>query len=439
MRRTRTSSLVVVALVALTAISCRPELVVRLATRAYRDGSMDRSVELVGRNSDRESPTEDDWLQDKLGIRLAVPDAWKRVESGPGWVKAEGFFLGDDELPPILAFDKSAAGRYGRTRTIFESEDRVVLRRWTYIERHGDPFSPADSSAALDALVELAVEALRQEVHRHLGSDVDTRAAERFLRHEGRALVAALLTSGRSSSAGRRDDERHERWSSVLSQHGVPTADVGSDDFWEVQTPAVFEWARDRVAAQLSTAERSIDPGELSFWPVGQDLEEQASEIIERVWGSEDELLELIEPHLAALEGYYGAGDAPRFRFEVRLQLPGTLLSTNGMPDGESIVWLFREQDMTFGEINLRAESLELQSEALISLGARRDFTKQQLLRLSDLLFKRDPTGEILAVLESAAEQASLDPLLDEDALPDELESVAAELFEVLDPDTPLN
>jgi hypothetical protein len=437
MRSTRTCLLALVTLSVLTAISCRPELVVRLATRAYRDGSMDRSVEVVGRNSDRESPTEDDWLQDKIGIRLAVPDAWKRVESGPGWVKAEGFFLGDDELPPILAFDKSAAGRHGRTRTIFEVEDRVVLKRWTYVERHGDPFSPADSAAALDALAELAVEALRQEVHTHFGSEVDTGAAERFLRHEGRALSAALLTSDRSSSAGRHDDERTERWSSVLSQHGVPIAGVGSDDYWEVQTPALLEWARDRVAERLSTAERPIDPGELSFWPVGQDFQEQANEIIERVWGSEDELLELIEPHMAALEGYYGAGDAPWFRFEVRLQLPGTLLSTNGTPDGESIIWLFRERDMTFGEINLRAESLELQTEALISLGARRDFTKQQLVRLADLLFKRDPGGDLLAVLESAEEQASLDPLLDEDALPDELEFVAAELFEILDPQTP--
>jgi hypothetical protein len=420
-------------------VACRPRITVRLTTLVYHDGSLDRRVEIVGRTADGEVPTEDDWIEEDARIHLAQPDAWERVERGPGWLRAEGFFLNADELPALLAVQSGASAKTARMRTLVELDDRVVLKRWSYVERHGDPYSATESAAALEALVELAVEALSSELYDHFGSGVDPAPAERLLRDEGRSLAQALLTVNRSASGWEQTEDRVDRWTRVLQQHGVPARPPDDpDDYWDQQMLVILDWARERVADVVSTPETPIRPHDLSFWPSGDDYEERVSEIAIRVWGSEDELFAEVEPHLAALVGYYGGDDVPRFRFECRVQLPGTLFETNGTPDDESVVWLFRERDLTFGEIRLRAESVELQDAALVSLGARREFDALALVRLVDLLWKRDRHGALAEVLTRAVEEADLDLLRDENTVPEELILVAAELADLLDPSIPL-
>jgi hypothetical protein len=433
------TSLALLLLLAAAAVACRPRIVVRLTTTAYHDSGLDRRLEVVGRTSDDEVPTENDWLAEEAGVTLAAPDAWPRVERGPGWLRAEGFFPSADVLPPLLSMRTESAVRPARTFTRLEIEDRVVLKRWTYVERHGDPFSAADSAAALEALVELAVEALTSELDVHFGGGVDSAPAQRLLRGDGRALTQALLTVNRSAPGWLHVEDRAERWTQVLAQYGVPVVPVDDhEDYWDVQGPTLLEWARERVADSLSTPEAPISAEDLAFWPTPDNFDERLSEIATRVWGSEDELTAEAEPLLAALVGYYGAGDIPRFRFESRVQIPGTLLKTNGTQDGDSVVWLFREQDLTFGEISLRSESVELNDDALVTLGARRKFDMPALVRLADLLFERDPEGVLVEPLTRAVAAGDLDLLREEDGVPDELSQIVDEVADLLDPTVPL-
>ena len=81
---------------------CRPRLVVRLATVVYDDGSLTRRLELRGITAEGEEPTEADWLESSVGVRLADPDAWAHVDMDPGRLSAEGFFPSAAQLPPIL-------------------------------------------------------------------------------------------------------------------------------------------------------------------------------------------------------------------------------------------------------------------------------------------------------------------------------------------------
>jgi hypothetical protein len=386
-------------------------------------------VEVIGRKSDGETPTDDDWLGEQAGIRLAEPDSWKRIERGPGWLRAEGFFTSADELPAVLSMETESAAKPARTRTLLELDDRVLLKRWSYVERHGDPYSDAESAAALEALAELAVEALSSELYDHFGAAVDPAPAEHFLRNEGRELAQALLTVNRTAPG----------WENADTRIVPAVAPEDPEDYWEYQTPVILDWARERVLDAISTPDMPVRPDELSFWPRGGEFEEAASEIATRVWGSEEELFAEVEPHLAALAGYYGGDDAPRFRFECRLRLPGTLLKTNGTPDDDSVVWLFRERDMTFREMSLRAESVELQDDALIALAARRDFDALGLVHLADLLWTRDKEGGLVEALTRAVDEGDLDVLRDEDAVPEELILIAQELADLLDPSVPLS
>ncbi len=429
----------------LTAVlaGCRPELVVRFQTTVYRDGTVSRSLELRAsgesdETKDTEDDAEEDWL-DASGVSLPDADLWASVERGPGWLKAEGFFLGVDDLPPLLAFDVGDSPRPARMETRLEIAERSILTRWVYSETHGDPYSAAESARALDAVLGLLVEALDAELRRLFGPELDSGPADEFLRGEARALAWAMMAVNRGAPGAEQMETRAVQWTQLLSQYGLAVAPAEeSESFWDAQVPVLLDWARGRVAAALSLGEQEVQPAELTFWPSGADWEEQATAILERVWGSEQEFYEQITPYMAAMAGFYGGDDAPRFSFESRVRMPGALVRTNGTPDGESVIWLFRQQDLSDGDFVLRAESVEPIWSALTDLGARRDFDRAALLRLIDLLWRQDSDLGLTRLLDEAVRQKSLGPLRDEEAVAPQLQDLARELADLLDPDVPL-
>lgn len=412
----------------------------RLATQVYPDGSVGRQLEL------RLLPDPDEAAKGRpaeglgdSGVILAEPDAWSSVDEGPGWLRAEGFFTAVAELPALVAFDVGGEPRRARIDTRLAIDERVVLTRFSYAETHGDPYSSADSARGLDGLVQLVIDTLNAELRAQFGDDLETRPAEAFLRGEARALAWAMLAVNRGAAGWERTEMRGERWVQLLRQHGLPLADLDEPDaFWSTEMPVILDWLRAKVAAALSTTDEVVRPGELSFWPAGEDWERQMTAITERVWGSEDELYALLEPHLAALAGFYGGDDAPRVRFESRVRMPGVVLRTNGTPDEDSIVWLFRQQELTAGDLPLEAQSVEPVARALTDAGARREFDRASLLRLADILFRQDGDGRLTALLARAVERGKLEVLRDDNDVPPELQSLARELADLLDPEVPL-
>ena len=53
---------------------------------------------------------------------------------------------------------------------------------------------------------------------------------------------------------------------------------------------------------------------------------------------------------------------------------------------------------------------------------------------MTDLLALRDPQASLRGLLAAAVEDGKLDLLVDEERVPDELEMLARELYELLDP-----
>ena len=421
----------------LLAGSCRPELLVRLTTRVFHDGSLERRVDVRGWNPDGSVPDEEDWLASSVGLRLAEPDAWSRVERGLDRLRAEGFFASAEELPPILSYRTDTGRRADRVRTELKIEERVVLQRWSYREFHGDPFSRADNDEALDALVELLVEALESELHREFGEELDSAPAADLFRNEGRALAQAMISLGRRTRAGASEAQRVELRAQTLVQHGAPTIPVEDPEaFWEAHVPLLVEWSRARVAQAISTPDDPVSPDALlAFWPDPDDPLPRLEEWAQRTWGGTEAVEQQIENSLETIGGYYGRGNSPRFRFEVSVQMPGTLLGTSGAPDGSGARWLFRNEDMNLGDFVLRAESVEPLDEPLTVLGARREFDVPQLIRLADLLWKRDPEGVLADLLAEGLRRGGLDPLRDESLVPDVYKQLARELADLLDPE----
>jgi len=418
------------------ALSCGEEIVVRTDTRVYADGGVARRVEVAGREPDGTQPTEAQWLAATAGVRLADRNAWTHVDETIGGLSAEGFFPPGASIPPTLAHPGPAGDIADKTSISLKREDLAIATRWTWRESTGDPFGEADTAKALDTLAALASKAVEQEIGRTLGPDVDASAAGRFLRGDARKLVAELLPSVRAGLArgGATQGAAKDAWRKVLARYGVPVAGGEAILLSEEQIGKMLEWTRARTARALSTKHRTIAAEELSFWPGGGEAEAQAGELIERVWGSQEAFDAEAGSALDALGGYYGREGSPRFRFEARVALPGRLLGGNGMPDQDALVWLYRDESLALAAREMTARSLELAEEPLRRLGARREFDAAELLRITDLLGEQDASPDLLALLRSAIDRGDLAMLRDEDAIADELEPLARELADLLDP-----
>jgi hypothetical protein len=205
------------------------------------------------------------------------------------------------------------------------------------------------------------------------------------------------------------------------------------DQFWELHSAALVEWSRRRIAEELSSPSLPVSQDDLlGFWPDPEDPAAELDAWSRRTWADAERVQDEIESHINAIGGYYGRGSSPRFRFEVGVTMPGALLGTNGAPDGSTARWLIRDEDMSLSEFILRAESADLVEDPLIALGARRSLTATQLIQLVDLLWKRDPSGALTALLARAAAGGGLDLLRGE--APEELAGLAWELADLLDP-----
>ncbi|MDX1388573.1 MAG: hypothetical protein R3344_05260 [Acidobacteriota bacterium] len=428
-------ALVALVAVALLVTACGEEIVVRQTTTVYRDGTVQRVVEIAGRDSEGNVPAERDWFRDEVRLTLADPEAWGRVDELPGLIRAEGFFNRPADIPSTLTHETDAGPVSDRTSVEIEHEDLLLLRRWVFAETHGDPFGYATLESSLDAVVELALDALRDELYREFGGGLDVSGAEMFIQHKAKPLAHDLLRAIRSNRLRGAPTSGAAAIEYVLIKHGVP-ADVPPvldpmDSLDDLVDP-VLAWARESVAGALSTDDQTIDPADLDFWPTENSIEEYWNEDLPPPTGRAAEFVDRMETLGMGLTGYYGEGGAPNFRFEIRVEMPGVVLATNGTPEGNGAIWIFRGADLPSEDATMRIESVELDDEALVSVGARRDLDTAELLQLVDLLGTRDTSGELRKLIAEAIERGRLSHI--EESAEDELEFLARELVDLLDP-----
>lgn len=382
-------------------------------------------------------PTESDWLARAVGLFLAEPRAWRVIEERPDGFLAEALFIDAGEVPPSFAHETDQGVVPDRARVSLEAEDLAVLTRRVYEEQVADPFGPSNLEAALDALTEVAATALGDELRREFGSRANVAPAVTFVRGEGRAVAAELLGIIKDHPVAHVGAERARLLSGVLAHYGIARPEELFEarewvDSLEMLLDPVLLWSRDRVAGLLSTAEERVAAEDLSFWPTGDVLGETLGTTTDE---PEPPLVtdfkEAVDSLLGAMEGFYGSPAAGRFRLEARVELPGRLLRTNGTPLEQGVAWVFDNAALSSGA-TMRIETAELDADALVALGARRDLGAVELLRLCDLLTDPEHGERLRGALARAVEQGSLDPLLD-DELAEQAGADVRELLELLE------
>lgn len=415
---------------------CDEEVVVRVSTRVEVQGGVSRRAEIAGTQSDGSKPEEADWLLSKARVDLARRDAWARVEESPGRIVASGFFPRAQDLPPTVAHRTDRGAVADRCEASLAVDDFVVLERRVWRESVGDPFGAPEVAAALDAILGTLGDALRGELRSSYGESVDLTRTDAFVERKVRAFATDLLPAIRAWKTldEHRPTSGPGAWSEVFRKHGIRVADPAEGLLAGENLTAVSDWMRAGVAAAVSTSGRPVAPADLTFWPEGDDAEEQIEAIADSTFGDDPGPRNRLEAAFHALGGLYGDAGGPRFRFESKLLLPGRLLRTNGTPDRDGIVWFHRDRDLGAGERVLEAESVELDDDVLRTLGARREYDTAQLLHLADLLAARDPDGALRRVLRDAVGVGRLSLLRDETRVPESLRALARELADVLDP-----
>jgi hypothetical protein len=429
------------ALLALVQTGCGEEVAVRQSTRVYQDGSIFRTVEVSGRESDGTLPGKSGWLAEEAGVRIGDAEAWGRVDRRAGQFAVEGLFDDPGQVPPSLAHRTDAGWVADRIHVSVARDDLVVLARWSYEEVASDPFGETDMAAALDGLTDLASRVLREELSSEFGKRVDPARAEAFLRREARELALQVMSTLKQTPHATQQEARAQQLATLLSRYGVDVPEFEGEDPLDTLTELLdpfMSWARDRTARSISSEDEPVSPEQLPFWPNQDELfalwDEGADvELTPEV----SELRRLSETLVRGMTGYYGDFSSPRFRFEISVELPGVLVHTNGTVTEEGAFWLLRGDDLSVGSASMRAEAVELNHQALVALGARRDLDKRGLVQLLDILARRDREGKLAQLLSRCLEEGRLSLLADKDEIPEGMEHLARELLDLLDPSRP--
>jgi hypothetical protein len=418
----------------LATIGCLPESVVDVTTTVYRDGSIDRSVRIEGRDGDGAIPTGRDWPREELAIGLAHPDAWSRVDVRDGVIEAEGFFLNADDVPTLLQHhldDGSiVSDRGGVTLRI---DDLLLARRWSYVETWGDPFGATEVTDAVDELLRLFGQVLREDLRRDLGADVDLAPLDALLGGTVRQALLELLQVERRFAEVPDDDARTRVLQLVLARHDVVIPAVDPDSFWGQATPALIDAFGARLAAGLSGPERTVTQDDLAFHRGRDDLGAWLDDAARHALGSPEEFENRVTVALGPIQGGYGGMVRTRFRFRSRVVMPGRLVRTDATPDDGGAIRFFRGESMLSRDVAWSATSIEPDEERLRALGIRRSFEPLELLQIEDLLDHRDPRGTLRGWVEQAIDRGSLALLRDTEALPDDVERAARELADLLE------
>ncbi len=399
-------------------------IVARVATRVEPDGAVEREVRLSGRSSDGKEPSDAAWLRETARVDLPARARWPRVEEGPGWIVARGRFKDAAEVPAPIGHLLPQGDVTDRDAILLERRDLVLLTHFVYREEYGDPFDESARAGALDRATDRGTALVDEILRRRFGAGIDLSAVDAFLRRDLRALVMECRRRGES-------DPPAEAFVAL----GLPPLpkSVPLDGSGEPIAEPLAWWVCERLAERLAAGGTPADPRDVKrafddyIAAQGDDLLEPGTDLADL-----GELLEVYQ------HGLYGQRRSTTIRFEWRMVLPGRLLRTNGVPDGDGAVWSFPEDRLSAEDRLMTAESILLRIEPLRTLGARTKYDAVEIERLAELLTRATAEPRNRSFLQRAVDAGSLGAL--RTVPPDEKDFPLVtfdELADLLDPATP--
>ena len=401
-------------------------IVARVATAVQADGSLDREVRLSGSTSDQNEALDPAWWRTRAGVDLPERGRWVHVEEGAGWIVARGRFRDPAQVPAPVGHLLPQGEVADRDSIRLERRDLVLLTHFVYREEYGDPFDESARSGALDRATDRAAALVDAILRRRFGAGIDLSAVEAFMRRDLRTLAAEARRRGEL-------DLPAEAFTAL----GLPPLpEKVPVDALDKPIAAPEEWwlcerLAERLAARgTSAAPRDVHRAFEDYFAAQGDAQGAG------VPGPElESAFDLLTVYLWGVYGDPGRSIA--IRFEWRLTLPGRLLRTNGVPDGDGAAWSFSDDRLSAEDRLVTAESVVLRREPLRALGARTKYDAVEIDRLAELLTRATAEARAREFLQRAVDAGDLQALRvtpqGETEFPTDL---FAELADLLDPAT---
>ena len=404
----------------------RRQIVARVATAVQADGSCDREVRLSGATSDEAETLGPEWWRTRASVDLPARERWARVEEGPGWIVARGRFKDAAEVPAPVGHLLPHGEVSDRDSILLERRDLVLLTHVVYREEYGDPFDESTRAGALDRATDRATALVDEILRRHFGAGIDLSAVDAFLHRDLQALAAEA----------RRRGELDLPADAFVALGLPPLPRQVPVDALDKPIAAPEEWwLCERLAERLAAGGTPAEPRDVHR-AFGDYLDAQGD--VRGPGPSATDLENAFDLLTVYLWGVYGEpGRSTIIRFEWRLTLPGRLLRTNGVPDGDGAAWSFPDDRLSAEDRLMTAESVLLRREPLRALGARTKYDAVEIERLVELLSRATAEPRTRAHLQRAVDAGELESLRatpqGEGEFPADL---FAELADLLDPAT---
>jgi hypothetical protein len=417
---------------------CGPEAVLRLSTRIFPNGGIERagSLEWVDAES-YDAEQEPSGVSAMQQLRFDKQDGWRISHETPERVLATAFANTAADLP---------AGPRHRQGDISDRSDRQIRRtdtllftRWEWSERYGDPVGTTEIEAKLTAFASQLAETVRERSESGFGTVLDPSILNQWLGEDILPLLRNAIHSYRRAPDGWFEEDPRFWLRPSLESAGVAIAEIDPEDlatFWMAEGGIVLTWARDRLEQRLVKAGLDSLPDLLAFEREDQEELESLFEFVDDGPCPDESLRREACELLRTFTGIYGGLRNSALRFVFTVELPGLLLRTNGTAEAGKAIWACRASELSSRDLNMQAMSMEMHHDVLTDLGARHEWSAERLLQLENLFRDPEQAAALRIFLEQAlAKKGDRSERYDLENTPEAFRTAATELANLLDPD----
>ena len=318
---------------------------VTLRTKIKADGSVERHVKVEA----REKAT--------VGGDLKLPDSkgWQEYRKEEKVFEVRGTFKSVADIP--LDFEKVKSEEIkesSKSVKVYSSFQCALFSTYEYTETITDISTFEQYSKATEQCLALRT-FLYEIAEEAYGKEYDLSAAKAWIEKEIVPRLRTLLAVNWEASLNKKVDrnKRTEAYGmKMLAELGVTKRDGEEDlddkDFEKFFLAKAAELIKPKKGGKL-TPEQVKERVDRMVEDDGDRVKKIAKQIVTKRFGSE----EAFDAHVAEIDArFFGAYTEffdlfpERFFFEVSVTMPGRIIETNGVIDGNEVSWSFTHRDV---------------------------------------------------------------------------------------------
>ena len=405
-----------------------PYIEVQTGTKIYPDGTALREVSICEIDDPDSPPT---WLTtparsdaaaegDGGGLldRLILPDPshyffYERKEKS---FRAMGLFddpgkIVSDYRQPSEYIEKSSTNVF-----TFSADDYILFKKFAYSEKYTDIVDRDSYYKAVDKGLDILAELYVRVMEKKYGKDYDLSALKRVVETEGKSLarkVARLNYEVRAQNSSLPTDELErmiqDKLLPLLSACGLELK-FGEDDEKRMRDFVASKHVELLKPKRPEVPRLSLQQARGFVEDEENEFEKMFEKAIVDKYGSDEAVEKEMGKIIAQVFGV--SFSYPDTEFSLEVEMPGIIVSSNGVFSGSKAILEFRDDDLYPLGRTFTVVSVLYDSEALGALSRKTLVTREKIdIARAFLAFEPDVRQKVLKALKEAVSIRSAQPL----------------------------